>query len=176
MRAFKTTMMMICFTLFFLGGSVFAGDVGKIGILDFQKVLTDSAEGMTAKSEINAKGKKMEADLKEKGTAIEELKKQFERESLVMSREQREEKERDLRIRINDFKTVQKRFMANFKELEGKLVNRIKKDVFEIVEKLGKDEGFLLIIERREAGVMYFPESIDITDKIIGLYDKKTAN
>ena len=117
----------------------------------------------------------MEADLKEKGTELEELKKRLEREVLVMSKEMREEKEREFRIKINDFKSLEKRYKEEFKVLNNRLVNRIKKDVFELIEEMGKKEGYLLIIEKNEAGVLYSPAAIDITDKLIPLYNEKVA-
>jgi outer membrane protein len=36
---------------------------------------------------------------------------------------------------------------------------------------MGKKEGFLLIIEKREAGVMYSPNTIDLTDQLIQKYN-----
>ena len=51
----------------------------------------------------------------------------------------------------------------------------MQKAVFEIVQKMGKKEGYLLILEKKNAGVMYNPESIDITDKIIMEYNKISA-
>ena len=51
----------------------------------------------------------------------------------------------------------------------------MQKAVMDIVQKIGKKEGFLLIIEKKTAGVMYNPESIDITEKIITEYNKVTA-
>ena len=57
--------------------------------------------------------------------------------------------------------------------LNIKLVSRIQTDVVKLVEEVGKKEGFLLIIEKREAGVMYSPSTIDISDKIIQLYNQQ---
>ena len=51
----------------------------------------------------------------------------------------------------------------------------MQKAVFEIVQEIGKKEGYLLIIEKSNAGVIYNPESIDITDKVITAYNKKSA-
>jgi outer membrane protein len=126
-----------------------------------------------AQSEINKKGKKMEAELKAKGAVIEELQKKLERDALVMSKEMREEKEREIRIKINDIKTLQKRYLSEFRELENRVVTRIKKDVLSLVEEIGKKEGYLLIIEK--AGVLYYPNAIDLTDKLIQIYNKKKA-
>ena len=143
----------------------------KIGIVDFQRILETSSAGKMAMAEINKRGKKMEADLKKKGGEIEAIKKKLEREALVMSKEMREEKEREIRININDFKTLQKKYMAEFKEYEKRLISRIQAQVFVIISEIGKKEGYLLIIEKREAGVMYYPNTIDMTDQLIQKYN-----
>lgn len=171
MKVFKSVMI-ASFCLFsFWALTCHAADVAKIGVIDFQKILENSDAGKVAQADITRQGKKMEADLKQKGDEIEELKKKFERESLVMSKEKREEKEREIRISINDIKTLQKKYRADFNEQSDKLIGEIQKEVFAVVEKLGKDEGYLLIIERRGAGVVYSPSSVDITDKVIKLYN-----
>jgi len=117
----------------------------------------------------------MEADLKKKGAEIQELQKKLEREILVISKEVREERERELRIKTNDFKFINKKYLRKFKEIEHKIIRRIKKDVLEIVEEIGKKEGYLIVFEKRDAGVLYSPSTIDITDKLIQNYNAKFA-
>jgi len=163
---------------FFVLASAQAADVAKIGVLNMQRVLTTSDPGKAAQAEIKKQRDKMLQDLKEKGAEIDELGKKFERESMVMSKEMREEKEREYRIRINDFKTLEKKYNTQSQDLQKKLLNEIIKDVYAIAEKIGKNEGYLMII--RSEGVMYSPDSIDITDKLIKQmnesYAKKSGN
>jgi outer membrane protein len=162
----------ICFCLL---ASSYGADVAKIGIVDFQRILKTSSAGKKATAEINNKGQKIEADLKKKGEEIEATKNKLEREALVMSKEMREEKEREIRIKINDFKSLQKRYVAEFKEHEKRLVGRIQEEILTIIDEMGKQEGFLLIFEKREAGVMYSPNTIDITDRLIQKYNVNFA-
>jgi outer membrane protein len=174
MRMCKVTFVatVICFCLL---ASSYGADVAKIGIVDFQRILKTSSSGKKATAEINKRGKKIEADLQKRGEEIEAAKNKLERESLVMSREMREEKEREIRININDFKTLQKKYVAEFKEQEQRLVARIQEELLEIISEMGKKEGFLLILEKREAGVMYSPNTIDITDRLIQKYNADFA-
>ena len=171
MRTFKTAFIVIVACLGFLAVSSYGADVAKIGVIDFQKVLETSNAGKLARGEINEQGRKMEEDLKKKGEKIEEAKKKLEREALVMSNEMRAEKEREIRISINDFKSLQKQYMTDFKEQEKNLVNRIQKELLQIVSEIGKKEGFLLILEKREAGIIYSPDTIDISDRVIKKYN-----
>ncbi|NQT10380.1 MAG: OmpH family outer membrane protein [Desulfobacteraceae bacterium] len=162
--------------IFFSAGYSYGADVAKIGIIDFQRIFETSSAGKLVQSEINKKWEKMLADLKKKGAVIEELKKKLERDELVMSKKMREEKGREFRIKINDIKALKKRYSTELGDLENRLITRIKKDVLGIVKEVGKKEGYLLIIEKREAGVMYYPNAIDLTDKLIQLYNKKEAD
>ena len=174
MRSAKTICMMMI-GLFFFASAGLGADAAKIGIVDFQKILETSSAGKSAQAEIKKRGKQMEEDLKAKGSAIEEKRKQFEREAMVLSEQAREEKERELRIGVGDFKSLQKKYAEEFKELEGKLIVDIQKGLIELVNDFGKKGGYLLILERRETGVLYSPQSIDITDVIIEQFNKKFA-
>lgn len=167
----KTTLaaVMMCLLMAF---PLYAAD-GKIGVIDFQKILALSGAGKAAKDQITKEGKKMEDDLKIKGDEIEELKKKLEKEAPVMSKEARDEKERDIRIKIVDAQALQKKYAGDFKNFEGKLIKEIQKDVFDIVEDMGKKDGYQLIIEK--SAVMYAPESVDITDKLIQTYNSKKS-
>lgn len=151
----------------------YGADVAKIGVVDFQRILENSTAGKEVKAELTQKGMAMESDLKEKGGEIKSLQERIERESLVMSKEMREEKEREIRIKINDIKSLQKKYENDLKEIQQRLLNRIKKDVFEIIQEVGKSEGYLLILEN--IGVIYSPNTLDITDKVIEAFNARYA-
>jgi outer membrane protein len=173
MRAVKCTFATSLLILFFFTNSLFAADVAKIGVIDLQKILETSTSGKAIQAELKLQKQKMESDLKQKGTEIEKISKRLERESMVMSKEMRDEKEREQRIKINDFKTLQKRFRADLQKLEGRLMNQLQKDIKEIVDAVGKKGGYLLIINKYS--VLYSPGSNDITNDLIKKLNAKTA-
>ena len=149
-------------------------EMNKIGLVDFKKILETSRAGKAAQSEISVEGKKMEADLRQKGEEIQNLEKTLERERMVLSKEAREERQRDARIKINDFKNLQAKYQADFKKLESETIKRIEDTVFSLVEQIAKDKEYLLVLEKRAGGVIYFKEALDITDLVIQEYDKQT--
>ena len=167
----KIAIVTMIFSVCLFVASSFGADVAKIGIVNFQTILEKSDAGKMAMAEINKHGKELEANLKKKGKEIEEAKNKLEREALVMSKDMREEKEREIRINTNDLKILQNKYTADLRQLEAKLVRDIQKEVLEIVADIGKKEGFLVIFEKREAGVMYSPDTIDITDRLIQKYN-----
>jgi len=170
--------LIVCFFSLFWLSSVNAADVAKIGVANLQRVLETSDQGKEAQEEIKKQKDQMELELKQKGSEIEELRKQLERESMVMSKEKREEKEREIRIKLNDFKSLQQRYRTQLQNIEKKLVNALLKEVSSLVEEIGKKEGYLLIINN--TGVLYSPNSINITDQLIkqlnARHAKKSGN
>lgn len=147
------------------GASALAADVAKIGVVNFQKILENSNSGKAAQAELKTAKERMEKDLKSKGAEIEDLRKRLENESMVMSKEMREEKGREVRIKMNDFKSLQKQYSTDLQQIERRLMKEMQETVAKVVEEIGKEEGYLLIISN--LGVLYAPNSIDITDKII---------
>ena len=173
MKAVKCTFAISLLILFFFTNSLFAADVAKIGVIDLQKVLETSTAGKSIQAQLKTQKDKMESDLKQKGSEIENLSKRLERESMVMGKEMREEKEREQRIKINDFKSIQKRYRSDLQKLEVELMNQLQKDIKEIVDAVGKKEGYLLIINKYT--VLYSPGPIDITDDLIKELNAQTA-
>lgn len=154
-----------------IAAPVFGADVGRIGVVDFQTVLMESDAGKAIQVEIRQKGRAMEADLQKMGEEMESMMRQLQRDSMVMSAERREQQQRELEIRRYDFQNLQKKYQVEFREMEVRLVEKLKEEVFDIAESIGKQEGYMLIIER--GAVIYFPSTIDITDKVIQAYNKR---
>ncbi|MCP4717907.1 MAG: OmpH family outer membrane protein [Desulfobacteraceae bacterium] len=152
-----------------------SADVAKIGVITFEKIIKESSAGKLTQKELRKKGEEFQGKLKKEKDSLDAISKAFEREALVLSPEKKREKERDFRIRVNDFKKMQEDYTKELRRIEIELINKIQKDVFEIANDMGKEEGFLLIIERKTAGVIYMPSNVDITDKIITKYNAMVA-
>ncbi|SLM27457.1 putative Outer membrane protein (Skp protein) [Desulfamplus magnetovallimortis] len=148
----------------------------KIGIIDFQEILTNSSPGKLATEEMNKKAKEMEDDVKAREAELMELQKKLERESLVMGKEKSEEKQREFRIMANDYKSLKANYAKEFKKIQAQYLNKMTKEVLALAEEIGKKDGFTLIIERNEAGIMFFDESVNITKKVIEKYNKTAVS
>ena len=162
------------FVFFFIALLVFVevglgADVAKIGVVDFKRVIEGSEAGKTIKAKISAQYEQMEGELKEKESEIKELKKRMDRESLVMSKEMREEKDREFRIKVNDIKMLQKKYEAELQEMNKRLMGDLVKQSQKIIAEIGKSEGYLVVIDK--SAVLYSPSTIDITDEVVKRYN-----
>ncbi len=159
--------------LFVIVDVAFCADVAKIGVIDFQRVIADSDRGKDIKAQMLDKGKAMESDFKKKVSEIVELKKRLEREAMVMSKEMRQDKERELRIKEYDAKVLQKKYNTDIQAMEKQLMGPHLKAIKDIVDEIGKTEGYLVILEKTAA--LYSPSTIDITDTVVKRYNAAYA-
>lgn len=154
--------------------SAMAAEGTKIGIVDVQKILMESDAGKEAQGKISAQGKDMEAKLKVQGEAIEEMQKKLEKEKLVMSPEQFETKQREVRTKVINFKDQQRNYLEDLKKMEAKALSQLRDDILSVIDEIGKAEGYNFILERRD--VLYFQTDKDVTAQVITAYNKKYAS
>ncbi len=155
--------------IFFLTITSYAADVAKIGVINIPKIFESSSAGKAIASNMKNQYGKMRTELQGKQKEIKQLKENLEREAAAISKEKYDEKMRAFRIKINDFKSLEKDFKANLKRQDRIVLAIIQKDLIEIIKEIGKKEGFLLIIDK--SAVLYSPITIDITDKITKSYN-----
>ena len=161
--------MLLCLALF--AGTVHAETL-KIGIVDFRRVFDNSKAGAVVKQELDVAGQEVQGELQKRKEEIDESRKNLEREAMIMSQDARADREREIRIKINDFKALQQKYMEDLQEKQQKLIRQIEEEVFELAEQMGKEMGFSLILEQRASAALYFDPSLDITDQLIQRYDK----
>ena len=145
----------------------------KIGIVDFQKVVEQSEPGQRVEAGLKQEGGRMEAELKKDKEELDALKEKLEREAMVMSREAREEKEIEFRVKVRNLQEKEKSYREDLRNKQRQEVNTLRKEVLEIAQEVGKSEGFTMVISR--VGVLYHDPAVDLTDKVIQLLNKRMA-
>jgi len=159
--------------LLLAGGPAFSADPVKIGVVDLQKILETSNSGKAAQNELKVQRDKMQADMKQRGNEIQEIESRMQREAMVMSRETREEKEREHRIKVSDFQALQRKYQSDLQEVERKLMGKLQTEITSLVSDIAKKDGYLLVISN--IGVIYSLPSVDITERLIQELNAKSG-
>lgn len=166
--------------LFFMTiiSNLFAADVAKIGVVFFQKVLVESSAGKLIKKQVEEQNNKNLKILQDEKLEIQALEDELKKMALLpvpVDKNKKTEKEQAYVQRRQKFAQLQKKLTDEMKALNNTLMGQFSKDVNVIVQEIGKKEGYLLILERREAGVFYAPNHIDITDSVTKILNEQTA-
>ncbi len=153
--------------------SSIAADTVKFGSIDVQKVLNESDAGKKAKSDLEFLIKSKQSTIDERGKVIDKMRSDIEKQASVLSAEARKSKEEELEKLIRDYQRLVQDSQTEIKKKEAELTDTILNDVKEMVEKIGQEEGYSLIIEK--GIVLYSDKGIDITDTILKKYDESKA-
>ncbi|SCY27976.1 OmpH family outer membrane protein [Desulfoluna spongiiphila] len=156
--------------LAFWGGSALAADVAKIGVVDFQRVLKESRAGREAAEALRTKQAERTAELGRLKKRIGAL--QGDLENLALSATSRDvgEKRKELETLLGEFKAADQKYSRLFEEINRRQTEKIRTELAGLIDGLGRKGGYLLIVEKKE--VLYAPKSMDMTSRLIGLYDK----
>ncbi len=153
-------------SLFIFNIAASAADAPKIAVVDFQKVVTNSEKGKAADANLKKEADKIrqELNIDKQSAELEKMNEEFKKESAVLSKEKLQEKGKQLNEKIRKFQGAQKEYNKKAGELHQKLAIELHQNILNVVEEIGKKEGYTLIIEK--SGVLY-SESTDITDQVI---------
>jgi len=154
----------------FSAATCFAAGEIKIGYVDFSKVQTESKAGMSAMKTIEAMFKDKQSQLDQRQAELEKAMNELEKQSPILSEDVRRQKEDKLQKDYKDLQRFKQDSEDELNKKKNELAASMFKDVDEVIKRYGKEEGYTLILER--SVVLYAPEAVDITDKIIKAYDE----
>ena len=145
----------------------------KIGVVDLDQAVMATENGKTAREQLERKKREAEAELEPMVERYRGLADEYQKKRVVLAPEKLREMELDItelqsRIELKQ-KEVQNRLRVDLERLLGP----IREKMVQVVEKIGRDEGFSLILMRATPGIMYSREALDITDKVIENFNKK---
>lgn len=158
-----------------LGSAAAAQDVPiKIGVIDVEQAVNSTEEGKAAREELSRKQREAEAEVQPLASRFQELQEELKGKKFVLSDEALFQKQVELAELKNRIDNKIKELQGQLKIDQGRLEAPLRAKLAEIVEQIGKEEGYTLIIARDALGVIYSREAIDITDQVVKRFDKKS--
>lgn len=143
----------------------------RIGYVDVQRVLVRSVAGVAAREQLERDKSAMQKDVDNRRTEVEKLREEIDKKGLVLAADARREKEETLQRRVRDLRRLAEDLEKELQKKEQAALQKILQEVTVVIEKMGKERGFLLVVEKRNAGVIYADPEADITDEVIKAYD-----
>ena len=146
----------------------------KIGTIDLGKALFESNEGKKATKLLEKIINSKQAILLEKDDEIKKLKEELDRQkkSSSFNVDALSEKEDHLNKLIRDVQIMFSDFQKEVQKKETEFRTGIVKELRGIIHDYAEKEGYVVIFETGESGILYSQEKINITDEIIKKYNE----
>lgn len=147
-----------------------ASDV-KIGVIDIKKILRESKAAKKAQSVFQKDFDAKRAVVAAKEKEIREMEEEFKKTEAKMTPEARQKAAIQLSKDARELKITTGDMQEELKRMDRDMTQKIVGDVMKVVNAYTKKEDYTLILER--SSILDLDQAVDITDKIIKLYDAK---
>ena len=150
-----------------------ASGLQRIAFIDVQRVLARSAAGVAAREQLEREKGTMQKEMDAKRVELEKLREELEKKGALLTADVRREKQEQFERKRRDAARLADDFQKELERKESQLLQKVLAEVSGIIEKIGKDRGYYLIVEKRGAGVIYATTEADLTDEVIRAYDRE---
>ena len=169
-QTFRTALL-VAFALGVAGAA--AAQEVKIGIVDIEQALSSTDEGKAAREEISRKSREARAQLEPMMEQRKTLAEELQGKKYVLSDDALFQKQVQLAELENKIKSKAEELEGQLKIEQVKMLAPLQTKMQGIIDQIGKEQGFTLILSRNNPYVMYARETLDITDLVIARFNKK---
>ncbi len=164
----SAALMLLC-----LGATAAWAAEAKIGVVDLQRALNECEAGKKAKAKLTERVEKMQTDLKAKKEAVDKLDGELKKQGAMLSADAKRDKERDLERQTRDLNNLARDYEEEYQQAQVAATQPIFKDLEQVIDKIGAEQGYTLIVESKVGGVIYMAKGVDITDEVVKAYNAK---
>jgi outer membrane protein len=143
----------------------------KIGSVDMYKAVNECNEGKKERKALAKEVEDFQHLIAEKQKGLQAMKEELEKNGLMLNPDTRANKEKELQTKVRDFQRWGQDKENEIKQQQAEMERKISMGLQKVIQKLGDDEGYTLILNKSENIVFFVSKPIDITDHVIKTYD-----
>lgn len=157
------------------GPATAAAQSAKIVVVDVARILAKSQAGVAAREQLEREKATMQKEIDTRRKELEGLKDELDKKGPLMTSDARSQKQDAFDRKRRDAARLVDDFQKELEKKEQGLLQKVLQDISGIIEKLGKDRKYYMIMEKRGAAVVFASPDSDITDDIIKAYDQESV-
>ena len=169
MIRFQTVLPILAIALF----STSALSEVKIGYIDMQKAIQTTSKGKKAKESLEKDFKAKKKELEKMESDLKKMSEDLEKKAMLLSDDVRGKKQAELQKEMLKYQKTVSQSQLEIQKKERELTLPIVEKLRSVIEDLAKEEGYTMILEKSEQGVLWAKKDADLTEKVVQLYEKK---
>ena len=148
----------------------------KIGYIDVQRVLARSAAGVAAREQLEKERAGIQKEMDGRRQELEKLRDEIEKKGPLMTADARRDKQEQFDRKRRDAARAADDYQKELEKREATLLQKVLQEMGGIIERVGKEKNYFMIVEKRNAGVLYATADADLTDEVIRAYDREAGS
>ncbi|NIM14856.1 MAG: hypothetical protein GTO45_22955 [Candidatus Aminicenantes bacterium] len=151
--------------------NAFAFSEVKIGVINPQKIMDSTKKGIAIQKRLE----KLQGEKQQKINAMQDEIKKLQKDvmSPALNNEARQRKNIELQEKQKTLKRYVEDARNEFARESKKEFLNLEKELMPLIENLGRQKGFTIIIDITRPGIVYYDKAIDITTDVIKAVDAK---
>ncbi len=152
-----------------LAASPLFADV-KIGYVDMEKAILGTAQGKAAKEKLEKEVAKREGEFKDQLKKFQEMEEQLSKQVQLMSEDMKRQKLQEYQQKGMELQQKYQEHQKSLLEEQEKAFAPILEKLRGVIQEIGLQEGYTIILEKRQDGVLYAMPQLDRTAPVVATY------
>lgn len=162
-------MKLVIAALMMVGSLAHAADM-KLGYIDMNKALQETAAGKKAKAELEKEFKSKKDALTKQQADLKKMGEDFEKKRAVLSDDVRQKKQAELQQEMVKWQESAGQAQMQMQSKEQEALKPILDKLQKAIEKVAKDKNYTMILEKSQSVVWGQPEN-DVTPEVVKAFD-----
>lgn len=154
---------------------VSAQSTQKVGVIEVQRIVQESAVGKESLARIQKIQAAKQDDLVKRQNELREMEKKIQDQGKSLSEEAMEKLQKDYQSKALDLKRFQDDAQRELEDLQRKELGELEKKVLPVIEAVAKELGYSLVFNKYQSGLLHAEASVDITDAVIQKFNTAIA-
>lgn len=145
----------------------------KIGYVDLQRAIREVDEGRAATAVLKKDFDEKQRQLDGRRAEFEKAKADFEKQSALMNDQARRQKGAELEKKAMDLQQLFVQLQKDLSTREQEVTRGIVEKMTVLVREIAEGDGFTMVLERSDAGIVYAQQSLDLTNELVRKYNAR---
>jgi outer membrane protein len=145
----------------------------KIAYVDLQRAFAEVEEGKAAKARLEALRDAKQKEIDKEQEQLKKEKDTFEKQMSTMTEATRQQQGSELQRKIVDLQQRFEKGRAELAQSERDTLSGILAKMQPIITGIAQHDGFTMVFEKTDSGLLYAPASLDVTNELIRQYNEK---
>ncbi len=168
---FRLTVRVVMLAVIMMAMAMPAVAQSKIAVIDVQRVVTESDPGkeVMQKLRVLSDAKAQEGQNLQQGMAT--LQDQFNKQRFTVSEQRQAEMSKEIEDAQIEIRRFQDDAQRELQEAQRRELGGLEEQILPIINQVGQAEGYTLIFNKFQSGLVYADEAVDITDRVIQMFN-----
>jgi outer membrane protein len=145
----------------------------KIAYIDLQRAFAEVDEGRAAKARLEQIRDAKQKEIDKEQEALKKEKETYEKQMATMTEATRGQQGSELQKKFLDLQQRFEKGRAELAQNERETLGGILAKMQPIITSIAQRDGFTMVFEKTDSGLLYAPPSLDLTNELIRLFNEK---